>query len=77
VTAESLPIQVDFTLFRMAALAEQDPALKGRPPYRAAVESAFVGMGVEAFGAEVLGWRPAVRRPGRGGPHGPAARLGR
>jgi hypothetical protein len=36
---------VDFTLFRMAALAEQDPALKGRPPYRAAVESAFVGMG--------------------------------
>jgi hypothetical protein len=33
-----IPIQLDFTLFRMAALAEQDPALKSRQPYQAAVE---------------------------------------
>jgi phosphoserine phosphatase len=92
-----IPIQLHFTLFRMAALAGQDPALKGRQPYQAAlerdyrwlgeamvkhyhgddtdmrllmgaVESAFEGMGVEAFGAEVLGWlqqasHPALHRP--------------
>jgi phosphoserine phosphatase len=92
-----IPIQLDFTLFRMAALAGQDPALKGRQPYQAAVErdyrwlgeamvkhyhgddtdmrllmgaveSAFEGLGVEAFGAEVLGWlqqasHPTLHRP--------------
>jgi hypothetical protein len=47
-----IPIQLDFTLFRMA---EQ-------------VESAFEGMGVEAFGSEVLAWlgtasHPVLRRP--------------
>jgi hypothetical protein len=81
----------------MAALAEQDPALKSRQPYQAAVErdyqwlaeavvkhyhgddtdmrllmsaveSAFDGMGVEAFSAKVLGWlrkasHPTLRRP--------------
>jgi hypothetical protein len=33
-----IPIQLDFTLFRMAELAEADQALKNQPPYRAAVE---------------------------------------
>src|ERR1700743_96495 len=33
-----IPIQLDFTLFRMAALASQEPSLKRRQPYRAAVE---------------------------------------
>ena len=74
-----VPIQLDFTLFRMAELAGQDPSLAERQPYRAAVErdfrwldqaivkhyhgddadlgllmgaveSAFEGMEVEAFG---------------------------
>src|SRR6201992_4369709 len=76
-----IPIQLDFTLFRMAELAETDPALRERQPYKAAVErdyrwlgeamvkhyhgddadlalleraveSAFSGMGVEAFASE-------------------------
>jgi hypothetical protein len=80
-----VPIQLDFTLFRMAELAGQDPSLAERQPYRAAVErdfrwldqaivkhyhgddadlgllmgaveSAFEGMEVEAFGAEVMEW---------------------
>ena len=92
-----VPIQLDFTLFRMAELAGQDPSLAERQPYRAAVErdfrwldqaivkhyhgddadlgllmgaveSAFEGMEVEAFGAEVMVWlttasHPVLRRP--------------
>lgn len=33
-----IPIQLDFTLFRMAELAEEDKRLRERQPYRAAVE---------------------------------------
>jgi hypothetical protein len=84
-----IPIQLDFTLFRMAELARQDPALLDRQPYKAAVErdyrwlgeamvkhyhgdnsdlkllmgaveSAFQGMGVEAFAADALGWLKAA-----------------
>jgi phosphoserine phosphatase len=92
-----IPIQLDFTLFRMAELAARDPSLSERQPYKAAaerdylwlgeavvkhyhgddadlvllkgaVESAFEGMGVEAFGSEVLAWlgtasHPVLRRP--------------
>jgi len=92
-----VPIQLDFTLFRMAELARQDPSLAERQPYRAAVdrdfrwldeaivkhyhgddadlgllmgavESAFAGMGVEAFGSQVMEWlttasHPVLRRP--------------
>jgi hypothetical protein len=92
-----IPIQLDFTLFRMAELVRQDPSLAGRQPYRAAagrdyhwlgaamikhyhgddadlrllegaVESAFSGMDVEAFAAEVQAWfetaaHPTLRRP--------------
>jgi phosphoserine phosphatase len=92
-----VPIQLDFTLFRMAELAGQDPSLAERQPYRAAVErdfrwldqaivkhyhgddadlgllmgaveSAFEGMEVEAFGAEVMEWlttasHPVLHRP--------------
>jgi phosphoglycolate phosphatase-like HAD superfamily hydrolase len=92
-----IPIQLDFTLFRLAELATRDPSLTDRQPYKAAVErdyrwlgeamvkhyhgddadlrlleggveSAFEGMGVEAYGAEVLAWldtaaHPVLRRP--------------
>ena len=92
-----IPIQLDFTLFRLAELAGQDSSLRDRQPYEAAVErdyrwlgeamvkhyhgddadlrlllkaveSAFAGMTVEAFEAEVLGWlkdasHPLLRRP--------------
>lgn len=92
-----VPVQLDFTLFRMAELAAADPSLKDRQPYKAAaerdyrwldaavvkhyrgddgdvrllksaVESAYEGMGVEEFGAEVLAWlrtaaHPVLRRP--------------
>ena len=92
-----IPIQLDFTLFRLAELATRDPSLRDRQPYKAAVErdyrwlgeamvkhyhgddadlrlleggveSAFEGMGVEAYGAEVLAWldtaaHPVLRRP--------------
>jgi phosphoserine phosphatase len=92
-----VPIQLDFTLFRMAELVGQEPSLAERQPYRAAldrdfrwldqaivkhyhgddadlgllmnaVESAFEGMEVEAFGAEVMEWlttasHPVLRRP--------------
>jgi phosphoglycolate phosphatase-like HAD superfamily hydrolase len=92
-----VPIQLDFTLFRMAELAGQDPSLAERQPYRAAVErdfrwldeaivkhyhgddadvglllgaieSAFAGMEVEAFGSQVMEWlttasHPVLRRP--------------
>jgi phosphoserine phosphatase len=33
-----IPIQLDFTLFRMAELAEADSSLKDRQPYKAAME---------------------------------------
>jgi phosphoserine phosphatase len=92
-----IPIQLDFTLFRMAELAQADPSLRERQPYRAAVErdyrwlgeamvkhyhgddsglrllmaaveTAFGGMTVDAFAAEVTGWlasasHPQLRRP--------------
>jgi phosphoserine phosphatase len=92
-----IPIQLDFTLFRMAEQAGRDRSLRDRQPYKAAVErdyrwlgdavvkhyhgddtdlgllkaaveSAFEGMGVEAFGSEVLAWlgtasHPVLRRP--------------
>ncbi len=91
------PIQLDFTLFRMAELAEANPSLKERQPYKAAsqrdyrwlgdamvkhyhgdnadlqllmsaVESAFEGMSVEHFQAQVASWlqttsHPVLRRP--------------
>jgi phosphoserine phosphatase len=92
-----IPIQLDFTLYRLAELAAGDPSLAERQPYQAAVErdyrwlgaamvkhyhgddadlllleaaveSAFAGMGVEAFGAAVMSWldtasHPVLRRP--------------
>jgi phosphoserine phosphatase len=87
-----VPIQLDFTLFRMAELAGQDSSLAERQPYRAAVErdfrwldqaivkhyhgddadlgllmgaveSAFEGMEVEAFGAEVMEWLTTASHP--------------
>jgi phosphoserine phosphatase len=33
-----IPIQLDFTLFRLAELAEADPSLRDRQPYKSAVE---------------------------------------
>jgi phosphoserine phosphatase len=92
-----IPIQLDFTLFRLAELANEDPSLRARQPYKAAierdyrwlgdamvkhyrgddadlgvllaaVESAFAGMSVESFGAEVMTWlgtaaHPVLHRP--------------
>jgi phosphoglycolate phosphatase-like HAD superfamily hydrolase len=87
-----IPIQLDFTLFRMAELAQADPSLTRRQPYRAAVErdyrwlgeamvkhyhgddgdlhvlmaameTAFGGMTVEAFGAEVSSWLQSASHP--------------
>jgi phosphoserine phosphatase len=92
-----IPIQLDFTLFRLAELANADPSLRARQPYKAAierdyrwlgdamvrhyhgddadlglliasVESAFAGMSVEAFSAEVMTWlgtaaHPLLHRP--------------
>jgi len=92
-----IPVELDFTLFRMAELAARDPSLRDRQPYKAAserdfrwlgeamvkhyhgddadmrllmggVESAFEGMGVEAYQAEVSTWlgaaaHPVLRRP--------------
>ena len=92
-----IPIQLDFTLFRLAELANQDPSLRARQPYKAAierdyrwlgdamvkhyrgddadlgvlmaaVESAFQGMSVEDFSAEVMTWlgtaaHPVLHRP--------------
>jgi phosphoserine phosphatase len=40
-----VPIQLDFTLFRMAELAGQDPSLAERQPYRAAVERDYRWLG--------------------------------
>ncbi len=93
-----IPIQLDFTLFQMAAQASQDPSLKSRQPYKAAVErdygwlgqamvkhyhgddtdlrllmgaveSAFEGMGVEAYSAEILGWLQQASHPTLGRPY--------
>src|ERR1700733_9846459 len=36
-----IPIQLDFTLFRMTELTRQDPALKERQPYKAAAENDY------------------------------------
>ena len=92
-----IPIQLDFTLFRLAELANEDPSLRARQPYKAAierdyrwlgdamvkhyrgddadlgvlmaaVESAFEGMSVEDFSAEVMTWlgtaaHPVLHRP--------------
>jgi phosphoserine phosphatase len=40
-----IPIQLDFTLFRIAELAQADPSLRGRQPYRAAVERDYRWLG--------------------------------
>ena len=40
-----IPIQLDFTLFRMAELAEADPTLAGRQPYKSAVEHDYRWLG--------------------------------
>ena len=40
-----IPIQLDFTLFRMAELADADPSLKDRQPYKAAVERDYRWLG--------------------------------
>jgi len=96
-TEKPIPIQLDFTLFRLAELANADPSLRARQPYKAAierdyrwlgeamvkhyrgddadlgvlmaaVETAFQGMSVEAFSAEVMTWlrtaaHPVLHRP--------------
>lgn len=38
-----IPIQLDFTLFRMAELAEAETSLKQRQPYKAAVDAITLG----------------------------------
>jgi phosphoserine phosphatase len=92
-----IPIQLDFTLFRLAELANADPSLRARQPYKAAierdyrwlgdamvkhyrgddadlgvlmaaVESAFAGMSVDGYSAEVMTWlgtaaHPVLHRP--------------
>ena len=40
-----IPIQLDFTLFRMAELAKADPTLAGRQPYKSAVEHDYRWLG--------------------------------
>jgi hypothetical protein len=40
-----IPIQLDFTLFRMAELAEADPSLKEHQPYKAAAERDYHWLG--------------------------------
>jgi phosphoserine phosphatase len=40
-----IPIQLDFTLFRMAELAQADPSLRDRQPYRAAAERDYRWLG--------------------------------
>src|ERR1700733_2517184 len=93
-----IPIQLDFTLFRLAELANEDPSLRARQPYKAAierdyrwlgdamvkhyrgddadlgvlmatVESAFEGMSVEDFSAEVMTWLGAPAPPVLARPH--------
>jgi phosphoserine phosphatase len=40
-----IPIQLDFTLYRLAELAEADPSLRDRQPYKAAVERDYGWLG--------------------------------
>ena len=40
-----VPVQLDFTLARMAALAASDPSLKDRQPYRAAIDGDYHWLG--------------------------------
>ncbi len=40
-----IPIQLDFTLFRMAQLAGQDPSLQVRQPFKAAIERDYHWLG--------------------------------
>ena len=40
-----IPIQLDFTMFRMAEQARADPGLAGRQPYKAAVERDYHWLG--------------------------------
>ena len=40
-----IPIQLDFTLFRLNELAEADSSLRGRQPYKAAVERDYAWLG--------------------------------
>ncbi len=40
-----IPIQLDFTLYRMAQLADANPDLKARQPYKAAVERDYHWLG--------------------------------
>ncbi len=40
-----IPIQLDFTLFRMTELTEADPSLKARQPYKAAAERDYKWLG--------------------------------
>ena len=63
-----IPIQLDFTLFRMAELAEADPSLKDRQPYKAAVERDYHWLGAAMvkhyhgddadLGLLMAAWRP-------------------
>lgn len=93
-----IPIQLDFTLFRMAELVGADTTLKEQQPYKAAVardyrwlgaamvkhyhgddadlgllmaavETAFGGMSVEAFGTEAATWLQAAQHPQLGRPY--------
>jgi phosphoglycolate phosphatase-like HAD superfamily hydrolase len=92
-----IPIQLDFTLSRLAEQAAADSSLADKQPYKAAVERdyhwlgeamikhyhgdetdlgllmtaverAFVGMSIEQYSAEILGWfdtasHPTLKRP--------------
>jgi len=40
-----IPIQLDFTLFRLAALANADPSLRARQPFKAAIERDYRWLG--------------------------------
>jgi phosphoserine phosphatase len=40
-----IPIQLDFTLYRMAELAEADPSLRNRQPYQAAADRDYQWLG--------------------------------
>jgi phosphoserine phosphatase len=50
-----IPIQLDFTLFRLAELANADPSLRARQPYKAAIERDYHWLGqamVKHYGGE-------------------------
>jgi phosphoglycolate phosphatase-like HAD superfamily hydrolase len=40
-----IPIQLDFTLFRLTEMANSDPALRARQPYKAAIERDYRWLG--------------------------------